>query len=216
MALLVSCALSAEASAAVTVKPAGDTLLATSTSVTFALGTAAGEPAIICSLSQASGVIPTSSSKVTLANPIFQGKNGGECETSKLEGAKFKVITHSHSPENLWELFGSTEKLAGIAIPGEIAFQTEYGLEFVDGTCKVGVHQTNLEGAWTNGVKASPLATPSSLTFSGPKISFKPFASEVGCPPAFLTEAHKKEGLNVTATYIVNDITHLNEPVRIG
>jgi hypothetical protein len=88
------------------ITPAGDTLLGTSSEITFAIG----ESTITCTFLQFSGTIPTKAATMSIGTPSFQASNGTECSTGT--GTKTVVSTF-----NNWSLkaFGTSE--AGLALP---------------------------------------------------------------------------------------------------
>jgi hypothetical protein len=178
-----------------TINPAGDELLVSSTDVSFTIGTAT----VYCSVGQTSGSIPSPAvSSMSLSDPIFQDSGGKECESTGIGGALFKVRT-----------VGKWELVANSSTSASLKFGVEGILMYVAKCPTIWVKPaTTITGVWTNGTAHTPVAEPSTLTFSAASI---PLTEITGaeCPLSGATS------MALSAHFVVNDTTHLTEPVTL-
>jgi hypothetical protein len=173
----------------VNIKPAGDTLLATSMNRSFTVGTAK----IACEgTEQFEGKIPSPAEPSMKVEPTFSEK----CSVSGLEGAK--VSTFIFEPRELKTVSTTS---GSIKLNGE----TSIILEGKTYHCFVGVTNETITGTWSTGKKGAWLATASTLSYAGVSIPIK--VTGTGCPLNSVTS------MPFSTTYAVNDITNITEPV---
>lgn len=189
----------------VDIRPEKDTLLITSTSpVTFT----AGGVTISCEPAQTTGTIPSPlASSMEIERSLI-----GTCSTSG-EGASTNYVTGKS-----WELVAKTTTSAGLVVGADTSF------EKINSKCRLYLTTARepVVGTWTTGTKMSPLAKPASkLTITGAVFPGE-IEREKGekCPKLEEGSEVNKEGITVTkvkmsGTFVVNDTTHLNEPVEL-
>ncbi|HEX4307090.1 MAG TPA: hypothetical protein VHZ54_13725, partial [Solirubrobacterales bacterium] len=145
----------------------------------------AGSTSINCAKSSGRGVIGSQYvERAEVFDLTFEGSSGAECETTGMGGAKFKVVTTTHtSPFELVEKSTSSAKLmftnSGASQP----------IEYISGSCVIKGKSDSPTGTWTNGKNGSPTATPSTLAFSKQKLFVvsEEASWKANCPAALAT-----------------------------
>lgn len=190
------------ASSVVAVAPHGDTMQLKTGN--FSLAIAGGT--VTCEIGLSGGTIPPSNAEpVTLEQPLLLNKGGTSCSSTGFSGAKFRFIT---AIVGTWKLKAVTGTSGSLSIPAEGMKMTGEGAV----TCNVWFGSAkeahDVTGTWASGTSGSPLATPSTLTFSSVSV---PVYGNSGCTGA-LKEATTA---SLTATFYATDTANPTEPITL-
>ncbi len=203
--LLVALALSAIAIAiasasTTTITPAGDNMLATSGNVVLLIG---GEDPVTCTLTQIGGTVPSpAQASMTLDLPYFQNIGSSSC-TGKMtkEG---KTAEASVTARGSWTLTAATTTTGSITLPEKEAITIKW-----KGCTLINEGRVTLPVTFKAGEKTSQLQySKSVLTLTAENF---PLIVSGECP---FVESEDKSYLRISGQFVVNDGTHLNEPVK--
>jgi hypothetical protein len=186
------------------IKPAGDTLLATSTNTTFEVGSGK----ITCGLAQTAGAIASpEAASMKLNGADFESMTGAkECTSTGLGGATFTIEAIQ------WELTALSETTASLSFPAATFILNDKGAK-CDFKAKAA---TTLPASWRTGSggwdERISLDKPSMLTFSKASIALERASGFEESCPAVLKEA---TSTSFSGTFIVNDVTNLGQHVSL-
>lgn len=166
--------------------PAGDDILATSTSVSFSVGSAS----VTCTLGQFWGTIASpATSSMSIDAPLFQDSDGTECSTG---GGSSGVETNS-----TWTLntISTTEASLTLSQSKDLVITPEPNCQVYNSG------EAIVTGSWTVGTAKSPVALPSQFALS--KVTIPAKAEGAGCSE----ETKEATSMTLSASFIVNDVT---------
>jgi hypothetical protein len=163
----------------------------------------AGSTSINCSKSAGHGVIGSPYVERTpVFDLTFEGSSGTECETTGMGGAKFKVVTTTHTSP--FELIEKSTSSAALRFTNSGASQP---IEYISGSCVVKGKSDSPTGTWTNGKNGTPTATASTLAISKQKlfVVLEEASWKANCPAALASALAEGLGFQFSATYTVTD-----------
>jgi hypothetical protein len=166
----------------------------------------AGGVTVSCEFAQTTGTIPSplASAMELYRTPFSKCKTSGEGTTTEYHEGK------------RWELIANSATSASLNVGSSSFFE-------INGRCRLMLEPPSLvSGTWATGSKHASLAQPAStLTVAGATLEggIEDEKAGEGCP--VLEEGGTKEGsktkttITMSGTFVVNDASHLNEPVEL-